>query len=291
MIIDSHAHYVSHAYDKPFRYLNRGESGYFLEEGDRETLLQKMEAAGVVCSIEPGVSLESNRELLALCSSLEGRLFPAIGVHPTRATGEKWSRRRELIPLLQSPGVVAVGETGLDYHYPRKEQFRLRQMAWFWYQLNLAKRMGLPLILHVRNAYPQALKLLKLHPARKNGGVLHCFNGNWEDAAGFLELGFFLGIGGSILQREERAAELWDVVRKTPLERLLVETDAPYILPDCRDVIKPKLLRRARNTSLILPAVIEKIAELKGISPETVEHVTARNVICLFSLPVETENA
>jgi len=93
----------------------------------------------------------------------------------------------------------------------------MRQMAWFWYQLKLARKFRLPLILHVRNAYPQALKLLKLHPARKNGGVLHCFNGTWADAEGYLEMGFFLGIGGSILQKEERAGAVWEVVRNIEL--------------------------------------------------------------------------
>ena len=100
-------------------------------------------------------------------------------------------------------------------------------------------------------------------------------------------MGYHVGIGGSVLQLEERAKELWEAISHIPLDRILVETDAPFILPYCKDVIQPKLLRRARNTSLILPAVINKIAELKGISAEDVEQATTDNVIRLFNLPIE----
>ena len=100
-------------------------------------------------------------------------------------------------------------------------------------------------------------------------------------------MGYHVGIGGSVLQLEERAKELWEAIPHIPLDRILVETDAPFILPYCKDVIQPKLLRRARNTSLILPAVINKIAELKGISAEDVEQATTDNVIRLFNLPIE----
>ena len=95
------------------------------------------------------------------------------------------------------------------------------------------------------------------------------------------------GIGGSVLQLEERAKDLWEAIPRIPLDRILVETDAPFILPYCKDVIPPKLLRRARNASLILPAVIEKIAELKGISPQEVEHAATENTIRLFALPIK----
>lgn len=97
---------------------------------------------------------------------------------------------------------------------------------------------------------------------------------------------YHIGIGGSILQLEERAKDLWEAVPHIPLDRILIETDAPFILPYCKDVVQPKLLRRARNTSLILPAVIEKIAELKGVSPAEVEQTTTENAIRLFNLPI-----
>jgi TatD DNase family protein len=97
-------------------------------------------------------------------------------------------------------------------------------------------------------------------------------------------LGYHFGIGGSLLQQEERAKDLWEAMQIIPLNRILLETDAPYILPYCKDVIQPKLLRRARNTSLILPAVIKKIAELKGITHDEVEQATTENTIRLFQL-------
>ena len=163
---------------------------------------------------------------------------------------------------------------------------KLKQHLWFLHQLNLAHKLKKPVILHVREAHKDALRILKHHPARKLGGVIHCFYAGKEIAEQYLTLGYHIGIGGSVLQQEERAADLWEAVRHIPLERILIETDAPFILPYCKDVIQPKQLRRARNTSLILPAVIEKIAELKGIPADSVEQATAENAIRLFRLPI-----
>ena len=290
MIIDSHAHYNNNAYKKPFRYLTRDENGYALGEGDREQLFRELVDADIPYSIEPGVSIQSSEEVLQLCAEYPGRIFPAIGIHPTRSIYENWSDRKKLDTLAKMPGVIAVGEIGLDYHYKREEQHRLKQHLWFLYQLNLAWKLKLPVILHVRDAHADALRILRWHPARKLGGVIHCFYGSKEIAEQYLKLGYHIGIGGSILQLEERAKDLWEAVPHIPLDRILIETDAPFILPYCKDVIQPKLLRRARNTSLILPAVIEKIAELKGIPAAEVEQETAENAIRLFKLPILKED-
>lgn len=289
MIIDSHAHYNHASYQKLFRYLSWSEEGYTLAEGDREQLLQRLQEAGIACSIEPGVNLLSCEGVLQLSRAYPGRIFPAVGVHPTRSIYEKWSDRKRLAEYAKTPGVIAIGETGLDYHFPRKEQHRLKQCFWFWFQLNLARKRKLPVILHVRDAHKDVLRILKLHPARKLGGVVHCFCGSQEIARQYLRLGYHIGIGGAALQQEERAKELWKAIEAIPLERILVETDAPFILPYCKDVIAPKQLRRAKNTSLILPAVIEKIAALKGLPAKTVERATAENAIRLFRLPVIPE--
>ena len=122
------------------------------------------------------------------------------------------------------------------------------------------------------------------------GGVIHCFYGSKEIAEQYLKLGYHIGIGGSVLQLEERAKDLWEAIPHIPLDRILVETDAPFILPYCKDVIQPKLLRRARNTSLILPAVINRIAELKGISLAEVERATTNNTVRLFHLPISEDS-
>ena len=283
MIIDSHAHY-NNAYKKPFRYLSYDKDGYALKEGDREQLFRELPDANIPYSIEPGVSLESCKEVLELASEYSGRIFPAVGIHPTKSIFEKWSDRKKLDAYAKTPGVIAIGECGLDYHYKREEQHRLKQHIWFLYQLDLAWRLKKPVILHVRDAHEDALRILCLHPARKLGGVIHCFNGSWKVAEQYLKLGYHIGIGGSLLQPEERAKDLLEAAPHIPLDRILVETDAPFILPYCKDVIQPKLLRRARNTSLILPAVIKKIAELKGIAHDEVEQATTENTIRLFQL-------
>ena len=284
MIIDSHAHYNNNAYKKPFRYLTYSKDGYALKEGDWPQLLQELEDANIPYSIEPGVSLQSCEEVLKLAEEYPGRIFPAMGIHPTRSVFEKWSDRKKLDTYAKSPGVIAIGECGLDYHYKREEQHRLKQHIWFLYQLDLAWRLKKPMILHVRDAHEDALRILRWHPARKLGGVIHCFYGSKEIAQQYLDLGYHFGIGGSLLQQEERAKDLWEAMQIIPLNRILLETDAPYILPYCKDVIQPKLLRRARNTSLILPAVIKKIAELKGITHDEVEQATTENTIRLFQL-------
>jgi len=286
MIIDSHAHYANSCYQKPFRYLTRNADGYALAEGELPQLMQEMEDANIRFFLEPGVSLRSCEEVLRLCKAYPGKIFPAVGVHPTRSIYEKWSDRKKLEKFAKADGVIAIGECGLDYHYKREEQHRLKQHIWFLYQLNLARKMKLPVILHVRDAHEDALRILRWHPARKLGGVIHCFNGTLETAEKYLKLGYHIGIGGSILQQEERAKELWEVIRHIPLDRILVETDAPFILPYCKDVLQSKLLRRARNTSMILPAVIEKIAALKGTPAERVEQITTENVIQLFRLSI-----
>ena len=287
MIIDSHAHYNNNCYRKPCRYLTRDMDRYALKEGDREQLFQELLDDNIPYSIEPGVSLQSSEEVLQLCAEYPGRIFPAVGIHPTRSIYENWSDRKKLDALAKMPDVIAVGEIGLDYHYKREEQHRLKQHLWFVYQLNLAWKMKLPVILHVRDAHEDALRILRWHPAHKLGGVIHCFYGSREIAEQYLKLGYHIGIGGSVLQLEERAKDLWEAIPHIPLDRILVETDAPFILPYCKDVIQPKLLRRTRNTSLILPAVIKKIAELKGVPADEVEQSTTENVIRLFKLPID----
>lgn len=287
MIIDSHAHYAHNSYSGEFSWLSLNDGEYALSRGNREEMLKELNDAGIRCFIEPGIRLESNPEILAFCRAHPDRFFPAVGVHPTRTHQARWQDRRLLDGWAEAPEVVAIGELGLDFHHPRKEQHRLNQYAWFLYQLRLAKKRGLPLVLHIRDADREAIAILKRY--RGNGGVVHCFNRGWDEAREYVALGYHIGIGGSLLQPEERAAPLWDAVARIPLERILVETDAPYVLPWCKDAIRPKQLRRTRNSSAILPKVVEKIAQLKNISPEAVAWQTGKNAVELFSLPVAWE--
>ena len=149
MIIDSHSHYNNNAYKKPFRYLSYDKDGYTLKEGELPQLMREMGDANIPYFIEPGVHLESCVEVLKLAKAYPGKIFPAMGVHPTRPIYEKWSDRKKLDELAKIDGVVAIGECGLDYHYKREEQHRLKQHLWFIYQLNLAWKRKLPVIIHL----------------------------------------------------------------------------------------------------------------------------------------------
>ena len=283
MIVDSHAHYSHPKFDGTFPALTFEGDHYALRELDRESLLDLLWNSGVACSVEPAIELDSNPKILDFSKKHPGRIFPAVGLHPSRTPDTPWNRRRELDAWAREPGVVAIGELGLDYHIPRKEQHRLYQMHWFIYQLKLARTLELPLILHIREADRDGIRILK-HFGRGLPGVVHCFSGGPDAAQEYLNLGLHLGIGGAILQDRARTAAIREAVKNAPLERILLETDSPYVLPALEEISeKPKGLR---NTSLILPAVADKVAELKGLDRETVLRVTTENTIRLFDLRV-----
>lgn len=284
MIVDSHAHYAHASYSNTFRYLS-WEENWTLREGTREELFAAMEEAGIAMTVEPGISLDFNEKILELANRYPGRVFPAVGCHPTRCIHEKWSDRKRLARMSREDGIVAIGETGLDYHHPRPEQHRMKQLGWFLYQLALARKRKLPLILHIRDADRDAIRVLKLFQP-KYGGVVHCCCEGWDIIREYLDLGLYIGIGGALLH-PGRNEKLRDAVGGIPLERILVETDSPYVLPYCKDVLPPKLVRRTKNSSLILPRVIGEIARLKGVSVEEAERATARNAVRLYRLPMD----
>lgn len=282
MIVDSHAHYAHASFSNTFRYLS-WEDTWVLKEGTLDDLLAQMEDRGIHMSVEPGISLDFNEKILALAERYPGRIFPAVGCHPTRCISERWSERKRLDAYCARPGVVALGETGLDYHHPRPEQQRLRQYLWFFYQLRLARKHRLPLILHIRDADRDAIRVLK-RCKPKYGGVVHCCGEGWEEISEYLKLGLYIGVGGLLLNpaRNER---LKAAIPLIPLERIVVETDSPYVLPQCKDVLPPKLVRRTRNSSLILPRVIDEIASLQGRAADEVERITTENALRLYRLP------
>lgn len=282
MIVDSHAHYAHAGFSGKFHYLS-WEENWTLKEGTLEELLSEMEERGISMSVEPGISLDFNEQILSIANRYPGRIFPAVGCHPTRCIHEKWSDRRRLDGYCRDKAVVAVGETGLDYHHPRGEQQRLKQYLWFLYQLRLAKKRKLPLILHIRDADWAAIRVLKLFRP-KYGGVVHCCGEGWDVIGEYLKLGLYIGIGG-ILLTPARNEKLKEAVKRIPLDRILVETDCPYVLPYCKDVLPPMLVRRTCNSSLILPRVIAEIAALQGKTPDEVERITAENAIRFYGLP------
>ena len=285
MIIDSHAHYSHFRFQEGFRYVARENGAFVIREGRLGDVLAEMRANGIAGSVEPAIGPESNPRLLAFCRAGGGFFHPAVGVHPTRTAAVRPRDLRALRAWASDPAVVAIGETGLDYHLARREQRRLRQLLLFRYQIGLAAKRGLPLILHIRLAYRDASRILKRNRKKLNGGVAHCFCGTKEEALALTGLGFCIGVGGALLQQNETGARLREAVRAIPLERILVETDAPYVLPALPDPsLGGKTKRKLRNTSLILPEVIRAIAELKETDAATVEETVYRNTVRVFRL-------
>ena len=266
MIFDTHAHYNLTCFDQ-----------------NREVLFQKMKEAGVEKVLCPSISFEENQRMLDTLAPY-GQVLFAVGIHPTRTPLFDWSdgyMDGELRRLAARPRVAAIGELGLDYHRGLENHPDLiaRERCWFQRQLNIASDLELPLVLHIRSspehphrAYRDALEILRAQP-RAFSGVLHCYNSDYETACRFLEGGDYrFGIGGCLTY--EGMDHLRQAVAKLPLERILLETDAPFL--------PPRGCPEKRNTSLNLPAVIQLIAELKHCSPETVEQTTFETAEQLF---------
>ena len=183
--------------------------------------------------------------------------------------------------------MIAIGELGLDYHYKRLKQHRIRQKMWFVWQLKLAEKSHLPLILHIRLGDTDAIKILRHHKDKLNGGVCHCFNQGSDIAKIYTEeFGFMLGIGGSLLQ--EGCEKLEQTVRDIPLEHLILETDGPYVRPIRPENVTGKKWKKTRNSSLIIPDIAQRVAELKKIDVDEVERITTENVVRVFKLQKKT---
>ena len=286
MIIETHAHLSHRRFEGEYRYLDydRATSGFAAVQGDIDALFEAMRRQDIAAVIEPAIDIDSNRRVLDMIRAHPGYVFAAVGLHPTRTHEAKRGDRAVLRALSRREGVVAIGEAGLDFHYPRAQQHRACQYRWFVFQILLAHRRRLPLILHVRQADAEALRVLGLFRPLLHGGVAHCFQGPFETAEAFLRLGFHLGIGGTLLQASEAGEALRETVRRAPLEKLLLETDAPYVHPTCDAVPSAKQRSKVRNTPLILPAVAAGIAALKGLDAREVERRTAENAVRLFGL-------
>lgn len=297
MIIDSHIHLSHILYDNEFPFLTFDAGKYFVQHGKREQLIDLLRAKGISACVEPGIDIDSNHRVLSLADRFPGFLFSAVGVHPTRTYEYKaidklqrastlrlrWNQRSLIDNLSNHPSVVAIGETGLDYHLPRKQQHRLRQKVWFIYQLRLACKKKLPVILHIREADKDAIRILRRYRHCLNGGVCHCFSGSAELARAYVELGLKLGIGGTLLMDSPKKTDLEQAVFQTPLEYILLETDGPFVKPSCPELSK-KQIGKARNTSLILPSLAQRIAEIKNASLEDVIRITSANAVKLFNL-------
>ena len=254
MIFETHAHYDSEAFDE-----------------DRDELIPSMHAQGIETIVNVGASLQGTADSVKLAKQYP-YVYAAVGVHPDEVgtlTEEdmKWIRG-----LCDEEKVVAVGEIGLDYYWNKAAADV--QKYWFVRQMDLAKETDLPIIVHSRDAAKDTLDLMKAERADNLRGVIHCYSYSVEHAREYMNMGYFLGIGGVVTFNNGK--KLKEVVEYAPLDYLVLETDSPYLTPTPH--------RRQRNCSLYLTYVAEEIARLKGVSYETVVEVTRENAKRLFSL-------
>ena len=247
-------------------------------DDDRDAVMQRAADAGVARMIVTGSSDDSNVQAAALAEANAGVLFSTAGVHPHHAsdyTGESDALNRTLVG---NNGVVAVGECGLDYF--RNFSPREAQLDAFQRQLAIAKETGMPVFLHQRDAHDDFVEILEPALQDISRAVAHCFTGEHESLREFLALGLYIGITGWICD-ERRGKHLHDIVEIIPDDKLLIETDAPYLMPR---TIQPKPKTR-RNEPAYLPEVLQVVAEARGQSVDHVARTTTENATRFFSLP------
>ncbi len=245
-------------------------------DADRAAVLERAREAGVTRMIVTGSTLQSSRAALRLAQA-DDALFATVGVHPHHAAELDDAQFAELATLAAQPGAVAVGECGLDFF--RDFSPRDRQEEAFRRQLELAMQTGLPVFLHQRDAHERFTAILDECGARLPAGVAHCFTGGPAELADYLDRGLYVGITGWICD-ERRGDALRTAARHLPLDRVMVETDAPYLLP--RD-LEPKP-RTRRNEPMHLPHVLHALARLMGVAPQQLAEASTRNAETLFSL-------
>lgn len=245
---------------------------------DLDAVLQRARAAGVVQMVVTGASREGSRQALQIARAHPGFLYATAGVHPHHAVEYTAEADNELRELHRAPEIVAVGECGLDYH--RDFSPRPAQRRAFERQLHLAAENGKPLFLHQRDAHDDLLAILKDFDGRIGPAVVHCFTGSREQMFECLDAGYLIGITGWLCD-ERRGLHLREMVRHIPADRLLVETDAPYLLPR---TVRPQPSHR-RNEPMFLRHIVEELARDRG---ETVEHTATASTAAartFFALP------
>lgn len=254
MIFDTHAHYDDKAYEE-----------------DLDIVLDKNREEGIERIVNVAASMRSCITTLELTKKYEN-VYGAIGVHPSD-TGELAENDMKLLEeYCHRDKIVAVGEIGLDYYWDEPD--RPIQKKWFVNQLDLARRVGLPVIIHSRDAAQDTLEIMKEQDAGNIGGVIHCFSYGVEMAREYLNMGFYLGVGGVVTFKNGK--KLKEVVEYAPMDRIVTETDCPYLAP--------VPYRGSRNTSANIPIIIEEIARIKGLTVEEVEKVTWENACRLYDL-------
>lgn len=246
MLFDTHAHYDSGAFN-----------------GDRMEVLASMPAQGVELILNPGCDLESSRAAVTLADAFPF-VYAAVGVHPSDCETYTGQVEEELRQLAAHPKVKAIGEIGLDYYWKDNAPAQTQQQV-FHRQMSLAEELGLPVIIHDREAHHDCLEVVKAHP--KVTGVYHCYSGSLEDAKILVKLGWMLSFTGVVTYKNARKS--LEVIDWLPMDRIMIETDSPYLTPEP--------FRGKRNDSGHVHLVAETIARVKGMEPEKVARITLEN--------------
>jgi len=253
MIFESHAHYDAHQFDE-----------------DREELLLSMQENGIGTIVNVCADWDSVTEVVDMAQNYPF-MYAAVGLHPDEVGDLSEERFGILKAQCQKEKVVAVGEIGLDYYWDNESHDV--QKKWFVRQLELAREFDLPVIIHSRDAAEDTLKVMKEH-GRGLRGVIHCFSYSKELAEEYVKMGFCIGIGGVVTFKNGK--KLKEVAEVVPLERILLETDCPYLAPEP--------YRGKRNSSLYIPHIAQAIADIKGITYEEVVEQTEKNGKELFAI-------
>lgn len=254
MLIDSHAHL---------------DSIQFKE--DLDSVMRKIEDSGVELVINPGADMKSSRRIVELVKKYS-ILYGAVGVHPHDTEDMKEEDLNEIRNLAKEKKIVAIGEIGLDYYYDHSPREVQKEM--FKKQIKIAKELKLPIIVHEREAAKDVFDIIKEENDDNLTGVIHCFSGSLEMALEYIKLGFYISFGGPVTFKNAKKPK--EVVAKIPIEKLLVETDSPYLTPTP--------YRGKRNDSSYLKYIVEEIAKLKNVDYEMLSKVTNKNTKKLFNI-------
>ena len=247
---------------------------HLCEEYYHDTLdqvVQRAIDAKVDPIILPGVNAAGIPELLEMADRYKGHIFPLIGLHPEDTKADYKEELQTIADYLDDKRVIGIGEIGLDFYFSR--EFEKEQIEVFDIQLGWAKERQMPLSLHIRNAYEEAIPVLKKYDHSGLKGVLHCFSGGIQEAQWGIRFGFALGVGGVVTFKNNK---LQDIVKEVGLQHIVLETDAPYLAP--------VPYRGKTNESSYIPLIAQKVAEVTGESLETVMEVTTENAKRIFNL-------
>lgn len=254
MIFDTHAHYDDDAFDE-----------------DRDTLLGEIFSSGICCITDVGASVKSSKSAVALSKKCP-QIYAAVGVHPDSTADMTEEDIETLRSLAQEKKVVAIGEIGLDYYWDNSP--REVQKKWFERQLELAREVDLPVIIHSREAAKDTMDIMREAAKAGNTGVIHCYSYAAPMAKEYISMGFFIGIGGVLTFKNARVIK--EVASEIPLSSIVLETDSPYLAP--------VPYRGKRNNSMYLKEVVKQLAQIKQVSEETVITTTLANAKRLYRL-------